>query len=140
MNAGVPLDDPFIRTTFPLESQPASSTARATHLHNFQLNSFLHNFGENSSMASKMKDRKVRVLCAHCFFRTKLFFCNEALLIMEFSTSGYFILMYIITDWTKLCGKQKENILYSTKMARVRSTIARFLIAIITRIVPYLKI
>lgn len=46
MNARVPLDGPFIRTSFSLESQPASSSTRATPLHNVQLNYFLHNFGE----------------------------------------------------------------------------------------------
>lgn len=54
-------------------------------------------------MASRMKDRKVRVLCALCFQRTNLF-CSEALLKMElFHLIFYFfvILTHIIADRAK---------------------------------------
>lgn len=68
-----PSDDPFIRSSFPFKSQSASSPARATHLSNSQLNCFFKKFDRNSSMASKMKDRKVRAPCALCTMRTELF-------------------------------------------------------------------
>lgn len=68
-----PLDDPFIRTSFLLKPQSASSPARATHLSNVQLKWFFEKFVRNSSMASKMKDRKVRAPCALCIIWTDLF-------------------------------------------------------------------
>lgn len=87
MNARVPLDHPFIRTSFSVESQPASSSTRATLLHSFQLNYFfVHNFGGKSVDGfENERPEGTRSLCA-LLQKDSNCFCIEALLKMEFST------------------------------------------------------
>lgn len=65
MNATVPLDDPFIRTRFPLASQPAPSPTRATLLHNFQLNCFFTQiWGKSVDGIKDERPEGTRSLCA----------------------------------------------------------------------------
>lgn len=92
-----PLDDPFIRTSFPLKSQSASSPARATHLSTLQLSCFflINKFDRNSSMASKMKDRKVRAPRALWIMRTKLFWQHGTFNAFEFLYGILYLSIYI---------------------------------------------
>lgn len=99
-----PLDDPFIRTSFPLKPQSASSPARATHPSNVQQNWFFEKFDRNSSMASKMKDRKVRAPCALCTIRTDLFWqrrtFNTFQLLCGILCFGTYIEYCLTTTWS----------------------------------------
>lgn len=75
-----PSEDPFKRTRFPLKSQSAPSLARTTYLSPVR---------QNSSMASKMKDRKVRAPCALRIMWTKIFL--QRYILAFFLKKNYFM-------------------------------------------------
>lgn len=97
-----PLDDPFKRTRFPLIFQSASSPARAPHLSIFKLNWVFNKFDGNSSMASKMKDRKVRAPRAFWIMRTELFWRHGTLNTFELLYGILYFSAYIEYWLTRL--------------------------------------